>query len=183
MRQLDHYETLLKMPKLDIDCVLYICNVSVENLGLILRSADIFGVNAVYYRQNNQIVKNKQLLKLSRNSSIPIYFTGELSSLFNLKNSGYQIAALEITDTSIPLRLGSFSQKTCLVVGNEKNGIPREVLDIADYSYHIEMIGDRISSLNVSIATSIALYEITKRPLNKIKPCKEPTSFPNKSID
>ena len=45
MRQLGHYETLDKMPKLSIDCVLYICDVSLENLGLILRSADIFGVN------------------------------------------------------------------------------------------------------------------------------------------
>jgi len=167
MRQLGHYETLEKMPKLDIDCVLYICNVSIENLGLILRSADIFGVNTIYYRQDNQTVNNKQLLKQSRHSNIPIYFSDELNLLLNLKDSGYQIAALEITSTSIPLRLGSFSQKTCLVIGNEKSGVPEDVLDIADCSYHIEMIGDHISSLNVSIATSIALYEITQRHLNK----------------
>ena len=84
----------------------------------------------------------------------------------NLKDSGYQIIALEITNTSTPLRHGSYMQKTCLIVGNEKKGIPEDILDVADSSYHIEMVGGHISSLNVSIATSIALYEISKYHLN-----------------
>ena len=174
MRQLDHYETLEKMPKLDINCVLYICNVSCENLGLILRSADIFGANTIYYCKDNHAVKNKQLLKLSRNSNIPIHFSDGIGSLQSLKDSGYQIIALEITNTSIPLRFGSFKQKTCLVIGNEKSGIPEDILDVVDCSYHIEMIGGHISSLNVSIATSIALYEITQYHLNNISTPKNP---------
>jgi len=168
MRQLDHYETLEKMPKMDINCVLYVCNVSCENLGLILRSADIFGANTIYYCQDNHVVNNKQLLKLSRNSNIPIYFSDGIGPLQSLKDRGYQIIALEITNTSIPLRHGSFKQKTCLVIGNEKHGIPENILDVADCSYHIEMVGGHISSLNVSIATSIALYEITQYHLNNI---------------
>jgi tRNA G18 (ribose-2'-O)-methylase SpoU len=51
MRQLGHYETLRRMPKATVDCVLYACGISCENLGLILRSADIFGVGAVYYQR------------------------------------------------------------------------------------------------------------------------------------
>jgi tRNA G18 (ribose-2'-O)-methylase SpoU len=167
MKQLGHYETLEKMPKLDIDCVLYICNVSCENLGLILRSADIFGANTVYYRQDNITVNNKQLLKLSRNSNIPVCFSDGIDSLLNLKNNGYQIMALEITNTSFPLKHSKLKQKTCLIIGNEKSGIPEDALDIADCSYHIEMIGGHISSLNVSIATSIALYEITQYHLSR----------------
>jgi len=168
MRQLGHYETLEKMPKLNIDCVLYVCNVSCENLGLILRSADIFGVNTVYYCRDNYTINNKQLLKLSRNSSIPVCFSDGIDSLLSLKDSGYQIIALELTNTSIPLRFGSFQQKACLVIGNEKSGIPEDILDAVDCSYHIEMIGGRISSLNVSIAASIALYEITQHHLNNL---------------
>jgi len=166
MKQLDHYETLEKMPKLNIDYVLFLCNVSCENLGLILRSADIFGVNTVYYHHSNNTLNNKQLLKLSRNSNIPVYFSDGIDSLLRLKDSGYQIVALEITNASIPLRFGHYTQKTCLVIGNEKNGIPEDILDVADYSCHIEMIGGHISSLNVSIATSIALYEIILYHLN-----------------
>ena len=174
MRQLDHYETLEKMPKFCIDCVLYICNVSCENFGLILRSADIFGVNTVYYRKDNHTVNSKQLLKLSRNSNIPVCLSDGIDSLLSLKNSGYQIIALEITNTSIPLRFGSFQQKACLVIGNEKDGIPEDILDVADCSYHIDMIGGHISSLNVSIAASIALYEITQHRLNNLSSTNDP---------
>lgn len=166
MRQLEHYETLQKMPKLDIDCVLFICNVSYENFGLILRSADIFGVNAIYYQQSISEV-NKKLSKISRNSSIPIHIDKGIRSLINLKDNGYSIAALEITATSEPLRFIQFQQKTCLIIGNEQHGISKDILNLADYSCHIEMIGGHISSLNVSIAASIALYEISQYHLNK----------------
>ena len=166
MRQLDHYETLKKMPRCVVDCVLYACDVSLENLGLILRSADIFGVSKVYYCDDSQGVKSKQLLRLSRNSHIPLLFSNGIDILLSLKNDGYQIVALEITDVSVPLRLGTFQEKTCLVVGNEKSGVPDDVLSVANCSYHIEMIGNNISSLNVSVATSIALYEMAQYRLN-----------------
>jgi len=172
MNQLGHYETLEKMPKLSIDCVLYTCNVSCENLGLISRSADIFGANTIYYHQDDHAVNNKQLIKLSRNSNVPVCFSNGIDSLLRLKNDAYQIIALEITNKSIPLRFGSFQQKTCLVIGNEKNGIPENILDIVDCSYHIEMTGGHISSLNVSIAASIALYEITQYHLNNLSSTK-----------
>ena len=167
VKQLGHHETLEKMPKLDIDCVLYVCDVSCENLGLILRSADIFGVNAVYYRQGNNTISNKQLSKLSRNSNVPVFFVDKIESLLKLKNDGYGIVALEITNTSIPLSAVNFPHKTCLVIGNEQNGTPEDVLGIVDLSTHIEMIGGHTSSLNVSVATSIALYEISQQHLNK----------------
>ena len=167
MRQLGHYETLNKMPKVDIDCVLYLHNVSCENFGLILRSADIFGAKSIYYCHDIINVNKRQLSKLSRNSSIPVNFSDSIDSLLSLKANGYQIIALEVTDSSIPLRLGSFQPKICLIIGNEKNGIPENILNVANCSYHIEMIGGRISSLNVSIATSIALYEINKFYLHK----------------
>ena len=156
------------MPKLDLDCVLYVCDITSDNLGLILRSADIFGVNAVYYQLGINTVNNKHIKNLSRNSNIPIYFSDGIESLLNIRDKGYQIIALEITNTSVPLRLVSFPQKTCLVIGNEQNGVPKSILDIAENSCHIEMIGGHISSLNAAIAASIALYEITINSLNKI---------------
>ena len=155
MKQLGHFETLKMMPKMDINCVLYICNISSINLGLILRSADIFGASAIYYLQGEHTANNKQLSKLSRNASVPVYYEDKPSSIYKLKEDGYHIISLEITDESIPLRTLAFRQKACLVIGNEQNGIPDEILSISDCSCHIEMIGDHISSLNVSIAASI----------------------------
>jgi len=162
MRQLGHYETLEKMPKLHIDCVLYVYDISSDNLGLILRSADIFGVGAVYYHQGRNTLNNKHLIKLSRNSGIPVYFTDGAAPLLELKKRGYQIMALEITNSSNPIKLATFREKTCLIIGNEQNGVPDDILGVADSACHIEMIGEHISSLNVSVAASIALYEMTR---------------------
>ena len=167
MRQLGHYETLEKMPKMNIDCVLYVFDISSDNLGLILRSADVFGVGAIYYHQGKNTFNNKHLAKLSRNSSVRVYFTDGTEPLLDLKKQGYQIVALEITNTSNPIRQAAFHDKTCLIIGNEQNGIPDEILEIADFSCHIEMIGEHISSLNASVAGSIALYEMTRHFLNK----------------
>ena len=155
---------------MSVESVLYAHNVSYENFGLISRSADIFGVSSIYYyHDHNKNIDKKRLSKLSRNSNIPIFLSDGIDSILNLKANGYQIAALEITDTSTSIRLGSFSRKTCLIVGNEKDGIPQDILNVADCSYHIDMIGGNISSLNVSIAASIALYEISQLSLSKEK--------------
>ena len=167
MKQLGHYETLVKMPKLDFECILYVCEISCDNLGLILRSADIFGVNALYYQQSRHNMDSKHIAKISRQSNIPIHYSKGVESLHELKKSGYQIVALEITNTSIPLRNVSFKNNICLIIGNERYGVPDDMLSIAERSCHIEMVGAHISSLNVSIATSIALYEITQHLLNK----------------
>jgi tRNA G18 (ribose-2'-O)-methylase SpoU len=149
-----------------MDCILFVCGVSCGNLGLILRSADIFGVNAIYFQAKNSI-NEKQILKLSRNSKVPVIFVNGTGILHELKEQGYQIAALEITDVSIPLSHATFAKKICIVVGNEQNGVPDEILKCTDNAFHIEMIGKHISSLNVSVATSIALYGVTQYFLNK----------------
>ena len=154
--QLGHYDTLDKMPDVKIDCVLLVCGISSENLGLIMRSADVFGANAIYYLGN---ADSKKLSKLSRNSHIPVHFVSDSASI---KGQGYQMVALEITDNSIPLRSKAFQDKVCLVIGNEQKGIPDDMLNEVEDTCHIEMIGGRISSLNVSMATSIALYEISQ---------------------
>ena len=49
-----------------------------------------------------------------------------------------------------------------MVVGAERYGISENILNILDDCYHIEMYGQN-SSMNVAQATSIALYELTKK--------------------
>ena len=84
----------------------------------------------------------------------------------NYKEAGYRVIALEITEESVPLYKlkNDNNQHTVLIVGSERHGITKELLDLSDEVYHIEMYGQN-SSMNVVQATSIALYEIT----NKLK--------------
>ena len=47
-------------------------------------------------------------------------------------------------------------------MGNEENGVSQRVLKIADDTCHIPM-SNQLDSLNVSVATGIFLYELTKK--------------------
>ena len=47
-----------------------------------------------------------------------------------------------------------------LVIGNEGNGIKKEISALCDSKVHIKT--SKVESLNVAIATSIMLYEINK---------------------
>ena len=57
--------------------------------------------------------------------------------------------------------------KKVIVIGNEANGVSKEVQDMADRKVKIPMLG-KTESLNAAIATSIILYEVN-RSLGKIK--------------
>ena len=165
MVQLGHVDTLARMQHIPTDLVLFLCGVSDENLGLIMRVADIFSVKAVYYYGQTTDVQDKKLQRISRGSQVPVHFTKTEEPLELLRQNGYSIVSLEITDNSIPLRTAYFPTKMCLVSGNERSGVPQSILDKSDYATHIEMIGGHISSLNVAISTSIAVNKYVEQML------------------
>ena len=55
--------------------------------------------------------------------------------------------------------------KTAIVIGNEANGVSKEILDLADEKVKIPMLG-KTESLNASVATAVILYEAMR---NKLK--------------
>lgn len=60
--------------------------------------------------------------------------------------------------------LGSFDipENAIFVYGEEKAGIPQEVLDSADYTLSIPQFGS-VRSLNVSVASGIIMYEYRRQ--------------------
>jgi tRNA guanosine-2'-O-methyltransferase len=66
-------------------------------------------------------------------------------------------SALEQTDESTSLPDFKFPDKTILVLGAEKQGIPVPVLRLLDATVEIPQLGV-IRSLNVHVSSAIALY-------------------------
>lgn len=54
--------------------------------------------------------------------------------------------------------------KTAVIIGNEANGVSKELLELADERIKIPMTG-KTESLNAAVATGIILYEINRRSL------------------
>src|SRR3989344_8882888 len=72
-----------------------------------------------------------------------------------------QIVALEQDKRAIDYRKFKPEFTMVLVLGNEVEGLSKEILKYADKIIAIQMYGQK-ESLNVSVAAGIALYEITK---------------------
>ncbi len=87
-------------------------------------------------------------------------------ALNNVKDS--ILVALEQSDNSLTpkqvfaeLNKVSGQKEVVLIVGNEIHGVSKEILASVDYIMEIPMHGSK-ESLNVSVATAIALYELAQ---------------------
>lgn len=165
-RQLEHHEVNFKR---NIFPIVIICeNISVpENVGMVFRIADAFGAEKIYLTGESVQLPNKKIEKTSRSTInfIPHEYVENTSVLLKKLNEiGYKNIALEITTNSIALQhyKCNVEDKIALVIGAESKGVSEETLKLVDDSIHIEMFG-RNSSMNVTTALSVALYEITKR--------------------
>lgn len=138
----------------------------VRNLGAIARTAECAGVSAIILPAKGGAAINAEAIKVSagallridtcktQNLRIPIYY---------LKERGFQVvAATEKTDSLI--YEADFKQPTVIVMGSEGKGISDSVMKLCDAKVKIPMHGE-IESLNVSVATSIILFEVVRQRL------------------
>ena len=163
--QLNHYTSKFKKKQFPI--VLISDNVThAANLGSLFRTADAFGIEHLILG-GPAVELGRKFTKTSRATEQSVSFEQlEILSekLQELKAQSYTLIALEITDNSIPisdLKLDKNS-KIAFVIGDENHGISACILEKCDAVVHIEMYGQN-SSMNVVQATSIALYEFTKK--------------------
>lgn len=54
--------------------------------------------------------------------------------------------------------------KKVIIIGNEANGVEKQVQDIADYKVKIPMLG-KTESLNAAVSTGIMLYEYVRQKI------------------
>lgn len=170
-RQLEHSDHV-KYQKSPIAKERALCllahNITVPmNVGSLFRIGDALGVEKIYLSGNTPEPPNNKIRKTSRSTEKYVPYESIDSSLElieKLKKNDYTIIALEITSDSIPLqqlRLKA-EQKVCLILGSENTGVSKELLDLADITTHIPMLGKN-SSMNVATACGIAVYNISSQ--------------------
>ena len=79
----------------------------------------------------------------------------------NLKEKDFIIYGTDVSDGINPRRLDNEAKnKFAIVMGNEGNGLSYEVYDACDKFLYIPM-NEKTESLNVGVAASIILYEMS----------------------
>lgn len=135
------------------------------NLGTIIRSAVAFGVNSIVLSRDTVDLYNPKVIRATQGMlfHIPIVRRDLEEVVASLKEEGYPFYATRVeygVDAATLTR--EQKQKFMLCVGNEGNGVRRELLEQADMHLYIDM-EEVVESLNVGVATSILLYELGRR--------------------
>lgn len=96
---------------------------------------------------------------------IKIIETDDLAkTLKEAKKNKFKIVATSL-DTNNSIYDIDYNKKV-IVIGNEANGVSKEIQELADNKVKIPMLG-KTESLNASVATGIMLYEYVRQKIRK----------------
>jgi len=136
----------------------------VRNFGAIVRTADCLGAHAIIIPEKGSARITADAVKTSAGAlhSFPVCREKSIvRSIEYLKDSGLKVfcAAEKSGKIASDVKL---TGPSVLILGSEDKGISRELISLSDQELKIPMTGT-ISSLNVSVAAGILLYEIMRQ--------------------
>jgi 23S rRNA (guanosine2251-2'-O)-methyltransferase len=135
-----------------------------HNLGACLRSADAAGVDAVVVPRDNSADLTPVVRKVACGAAevVPFVQVTNLSrALQALKARGVWLFGAD-GEAENSLFDSDLTTSLALVMGAEGTGMRRLTREQCDYLVHLPMAGS-VSSLNVSVATGIALFEARRQ--------------------
>lgn len=139
---------------------------SAKNVGMIARSHIAFGGNFLILigEKNKWDFKggtSTYTRKLIEQDRVLFFETFEELTIWNKVNGNAKNIAVEISENA-ELTSSFKNYDNCnLILGNERTGIPEDILKQCDFILTIPQV-QAIGSLNVAISASIVLYEASK---------------------
>lgn len=163
--QLEHENTPKDTSNTEI-CILANLVESPANLGAIFRLGDAFGVKKIFLSTSQvSMMESNRFKRMSRSTEkyLSFHVEEDIQSLIeHIKSMSIPLYALESTTQSKSITSTTKITKVALLMGSERNGIPSQLLDLCEASFHIPLYGHN-SSINVAQATAIALYELQRK--------------------
>ncbi len=135
---------------------------SLYNVGSIFRTSDGASIEKLWLCGYTGYPPRKEIDKTALGSvdSVPWEYNEDTVSVVkSLKQKGYRIAALEHTDKSCTYNEAVYEFPICLIIGNEVEGLSREIVALCDMAIELPMHGIK-QSLNVSVAYGIMVYHL-----------------------
>lgn len=126
------------------------------NVGTLIRSAAAFGWNVARHRGADPW--SPKVLRAAAGTHFAVSIS-EVDGLAELEQAGLTPVAT-VPDGGAEPRSIKSSEPVALLVGNEANGLPAEVIESVDLTLTIPTVGS--ASLNAAVAGSIAMYELRR---------------------
>lgn len=151
------------MPKQGDRCMLLHCVQDPSNLGAVLRTAEALGTDGLYLYQCCDLY-NPKVIRGSMGAlfRIPVRRVKDMDAFFAHCRTVSLPACAAVVDRDAEL-LGvcDLSGGACVLIGNEGNGLPREISDACDRRLTIPM-ALASNSLNAAMAAGLFLWEMAK---------------------
>ena len=137
------------------------------NFGYSLRSLYACGAEGIILPQRNWMSAAGVVCRASAGASelMNIYTSDALKAAEMFKNNGYKIVCADLK-TSNTLGKTELKLPIFLIVGGEKRGISKELLDLSDIIVKIPYGRKFNASLSAASATTIMAYEIMRQNEN-----------------
>lgn len=136
-----------------------------HNLGSIIRTAEVSGAHGVILPERRSAGLNATVLKASAGAAnhLPVAMVkNTVRGIEELKAKGCWVIGADQDGSNLWTEPFDLTLPLCLVLGSEGKGLSRLAKEKCDLLLRIPMYG-RVSSLNVSVATGILLYEVIRR--------------------
>lgn len=139
--------------------------VDTTNIGAIFRSAAALGIDGVLLTSTSCDPLNRRSIRVSMGSLFLVPW-GRLPAegYRSLQEMGFKTAAMALSDNSVSIDDAELmaEPRLAIVMGSEGDGLPRDVIDSADYVVKIPM-HHCVDSLNVAAASAVAFWQLRKR--------------------
>ena len=135
------------------------------NLGTILRTVDSADLKQIILSKNSADPYNPKVVRSTMGAIFRVNIIETenlLDTLKEVKKHNFEVVVTSL-DTNESIYNIQYKNKV-IVIGNEANGVSKEIQEIADKKVKIPMLG-KTESLNASVATGIMVYEYVRGKL------------------
>lgn len=153
--------------KYDEDITLILDNIQDPgNMGTILRTADSLNLKQVIISKGSSDIYSPKVVRSTMGAIFRINIIESDDLLKTVKELKKHKINIVVTSLDTNNSIYDINYHKCaIVIGNEANGVSKEIQEIADKKVKIPMLG-KTESLNASVATAVILYEAMR---NKLK--------------
>lgn len=136
------------------------------NMGTIIRTAVAAGIDGIIILKGSVDIYNLKVLRATMGAifSIPLIKDVTLEKfleLYNTLGQNYKLIAADLSGELYYHQL-DYDYPFIIAIGNEANGLRRELVNSANYLIKIPIIG-KIDSLNAAIAAGILVYKALEK--------------------
>lgn len=132
------------------------------NISAVMRTAEALGIIEIHSIETQDKFKVANRVVQGADKWLEMFrWTSTLQCVSSLKKEGRSIYVTCLDPSALPLKAIDFTKPCAVVMGNEKDGVSQQMLELADEKVFIPMKGF-VQSFNISVAAALSLYEATR---------------------